>query len=119
MTDDRTVKIQKQNDLFRKNFGNAQEMQQGVKGKYHITSGIAELPVLDQFKITMGVRNFNNFTQDNDPYGEHDMGRFKENGHTIFWKIDYYDTQYLCGSDDPSDPKKTRRVLTAMLSHEY
>ena len=119
MTDDAITKIQKQNDLFRKNFGNAEEMQQEVKGKYHITNGIAQLPIVDQFKITMGIRNFDDFNENNDPYGEHDVGRFKENGHTIFWKIDYYDTDYLYGSEDPSDPTKTRRVLTAMLPHEY
>jgi len=119
MTDEKITKIQKQNDLFRKNFGNAQEMEQEIKGRYHITNGIAELPIIDQFKITMRVRNFNDFTQDNDPYREHDMGRFKENGHTIFWKIDYYDTDYSYGSSDRSDLTKTRRVLTVMLSHEY
>ena len=119
MSDDRILKIQKQNDLFRKNFGNTQQTKQEIKGKYHITNGLGSLPVLDQFKIAMRIRSFKDFNENNDPYGEHDMGRFKENGHSIFWKIDYYDTEYLYGSEDPSDPKKTRRVLTAMLSHEY
>jgi hypothetical protein len=65
------------------------------------------------------VETFDLFTQDNDPYGERDFGAFEHNGARIFWKIDYYDLTMTNGSEDPSDPKQTVRVLTIMLASEY
>ncbi|AXG70585.1 hypothetical protein KORDIASMS9_02825 [Kordia sp. SMS9] len=120
MTKRNTKLIAQQNDLFRQNYGdtNAQK-ETGIQGQYCITPGISEMPILEQFKITMAVRNFNNFNKDNDPYGEHDMGSFKHNAESIFWKIDCYDLNYEYGSEDPSDLSKTRRVLTVMCAHEY
>ena len=38
---------------------------------------------------------------------------------TLFWKIDYHDERCEFGSEDPSDPTRTTRVLTLMLSSEY
>ena len=65
------------------------------------------------------VQSFADFNADNDPYGEHDFGSFEVAGEPFFWKIDYYDTDMACESDDPSDPEKTTRVLTIMLAAEY
>ncbi len=65
------------------------------------------------------VELFDAFTADNDPHQERDFGSFDHAGQTIFWKIDYYDPTLTCGSEDPSDPRQTVRVLTVMLAAEY
>lgn len=39
--------------------------------------------------IYTAVRNFSRFTEDNNPYGEHDFGSLKMHGQRIFWKTDY------------------------------
>ena len=55
----------------------------------------------------------------NDPHGEHDFGSFALAGRKFFWKIDAYDADMQFGSEDPTDPEKTTRVLTIMLAEEY
>lgn len=67
------------------------------------------------------VRNFGVFTRENDPYGEHDFGASTtERGTRLFWKIDYFaDSSCRYGSEDPSDPNQSFRVLTIMLAEEY
>ncbi|TAA53923.1 DUF3768 domain-containing protein [Shinella sp. JR1-6] len=91
-----------------------------IDGKVFITRGIAALSPLAQISILAAVRTFDAFTPDNDPYGEHDFGTVTapEAGR-VFWKIDYYDTDYRYGSENPADPTVTRRVLTVMLASEY
>ncbi len=65
------------------------------------------------------TRTFDEFTPDNDPYGEHDFGSVSVRGTKLFWKIDYYDLSLNFGSKDPADPAQTTRVLTIMLAEEY
>ena len=98
------------NDNFRKT---------GIGGKVLMTRGIAALPEQDQSDILQKVQAFDAFTEDNDPYREHDFGAFTHNGRKVFWKIDYYDPSMTYGSEDPSDDEKTVRVLTIMLAEEY
>jgi len=88
-------------------------------GDVYLTRGVAALHPNEQAAILDRVRTFDDFTEDNDPHGEHDFGSFERNGQTIFWKIDYYDLLLDNGSRDPSDPALTRRVLTVMFAEEY
>lgn len=63
------------------------------------------------------VRWFDEFTEDNDPDGEHDFGTVYWLGAKVFWKIDYYDQALKYGEDPLS--LNCRRVLTVMLASEY
>jgi hypothetical protein len=111
MTDTTTKKIAELNDLCR--------TAMGVTGRLVQTAGISALPQEDQSAIREKVETFDVFTPDNDPHKERDFGAFEHTGNKIFWKIDYYDTTLTKGSEDPSDPKQTVRVLTIMLASEY
>jgi hypothetical protein len=107
--------IAQQNDRFRQGDPN-------VPGTIVLTAGLDRL--LKQMDIPMGklaqaVAEFSDFTDANDPHGEHDFGSFQFGREKCFWKIDYYDLGYQDGSDDPADLSKTRRVLTIMLAEEY
>lgn len=108
---ERSRKIAELNDAFRTTF---------VGGRVMMTRGIQHLPEAVRGQIMRQVTTFNAFTEDNDPYGEHDFGSVEVDGAgKIFWKIDYYDLNLEFGSEDPSDPSVTTRVLTIMLANEY
>jgi hypothetical protein len=107
----RVQRIAALNDKFRKNLvtGGRTYMTAGVNGK-----GPAFVA-----KALIKVIAFDDFNADNDPHCEHDFGTFELDGEKLFWKIDYYDLKGEFGSEDPSDPKKTLRVLTVMLAEDY
>lgn len=84
-----------------------------------ITAGVQAKGPIFVLCATNAVSAFETFTEDNDPYGEHDFGSFELGGERLFWKIDYYDRDFRYGSPNPSDPAVTRRVLTIMLASEY
>ena len=90
-----------------------------VSGDWIMTAGVSAKGVPFATAAMAAVRRFDNFTEDNDPYGEHDFGAFELAGEKLFWKLDYYDPDLQFGSDDPADPAATRRVLTIMLASEY
>jgi hypothetical protein len=77
---------------------------------YMATRGVMSLDEVTISDIFVAVQDFSKFTEDNDPYGEHDFGSFTVAGNKVFWKIDYY-TQDLSSGCDPLDPK-CRRVVT-------
>lgn len=103
-------KVAALNDSLRKTF---------TDGRVIITDGVDALSDDDREQLFNLVKNFDTFTEDNDPYGEHDFGAINFKGEAYFWKIDYYDLDYLCLSPDISDENVTNRVLTIMRGDEY
>ena len=91
----------------------------GVASRLHQTQGFSALPPEVQSRIREKVELFNDFKPGNDPYGERDFGRIVTDEADVYWKIDYYDKKLGFGSEDPSDPAQTTRVLTIMLREEY
>lgn len=108
--DEFTRKVRKLNDEFRKTLNG------GIK---LVTEGVRAQGAESLKEIFNKVRNFDEFTPDNDPYGEHDFGSIEHQGETIFWKIDYYDPDCEMHSEDKADPSKTTRILTIMMNWEY
>lgn len=105
--------IRELNDRFRQNMDFS-------LGRWVMTRGVNDKGALFTQRACRAVRTFSDFNKGNDPHGEHDLGRLEVDGETILWKIDYYADQRLQhGSEDPSDPAKSYRVLTVMLSEEY
>ena len=101
-------KVRELNDTARQTFTGCRLM---------ITRGVRALECVDA--VLVAVRNYNEFNNDNDPYGEHDFGSFAVAGERLFWKFDYYDTDMQMASLDPTDDTITVRVLTIMLAEEY
>ena len=90
-----------------------------ARGKVMMTAGVAALPEDALTQVLERVRHFDEFTKENDPHGEHDFGSFELAGVSYFFKIDYYALDMEGGSEDPSDPSNTTRVLTIMRADEY
>ena len=91
----------------------------GSGGKTFLTRGLIEKGADFIAKATAAVRSFDAFTEDNDPWQEHDCATLDVDGERIIFKIDCYDVNMEYGSPDPADPNVTRRVLTIMLAEEY
>lgn len=107
---DAATRIAELNDEFRKT---------GIGGSRYITSGIQSEGPEFVLRATAAIVAFDTFNSENDPYGHHDFGCVTIDDQKVFWKIDYYDPEQKHGSEDPSDPSLTHRVLTIMFSHEY
>jgi hypothetical protein len=100
-----TAKIANLNDTARRNIERC-VVSRGVAERY-----------LQMNEIFVAVRDYADFNEDNDPYGEHDFGSFELGDTKYFWKIDYY-TEDLSAGCDPLDPR-CRRILTILLAEEY
>jgi Protein of unknown function (DUF3768) len=107
---ERTARIRELNDAFRSTFAG---------GKVVMTAGVDAVPDMVKAAALKKAATFDEFNEDNDPHGEHDFGSFELCGRKFFWKIDYYDPAMEYGSEDPSDPEQTTRVMTVMLASEY
>jgi hypothetical protein len=91
----------------------------GAGGTIVVTPGIIELGADAMARIAGAIAAFNDFTEDNDPHGEHDCASVTVDGVNVLWKIDYYDLKCEHHSSDAADPKVTARVLTIMRAEEY
>jgi len=107
--------IAAQNDLFRSSLGETPDLP----GQMVMTQGVAALTPIEQLDVIRSVARFDTFDEDNDPHGEHDFGAFEVKGKRLFWKLDLYANDLQHGSDDPTNPKETYRILTIMLAGEY
>ena len=102
-------KIHLLNDRLRKTF---------TGGRVVTSAVVAALGETLKTRVLMMVREFTDFTEDNDPHKEHDCFLFDLEGERYAVKIDYYDKSMEFGSEDPSDPEQTTRVMTIMLASD-
>src|SRR5579862_10007025 len=98
-----TDQIRALNDKLRRNF---------TEGTAVMTPGIAALGAEAVARIVKTIAVFDDFCHANDPYEEHDFGSFNAAGHTIFFKIDYFDKSLTYHSPDATDQCVTERVIT-------
>lgn len=99
------------NDRFR---------QHGIgQGSVMVTYGVYALGEEFVASAVAAVRDFDSFTADNDPHGEHDFGAVQVDEEKIFFKIDYYNLSLAAHSPNPADASVTHRVLTIMSAAEY
>ena len=90
-----------------------------IGGRIVMTPGIEALGADGVRQVLTAVATFNDFTEDNDPWAEHDSAVLNVEGRRIIFKIDYYDRALRWHSPDASDPVVTERLLTIMLADEY
>lgn len=103
--------IRELNDRFRR---------EGLgSGSVMVTSGVQAHGTDFVLKAVKAVRSFDQFSDENDPWGEHDFGAVEVDGERVFWKIDCYDPTLTAGSENAANEALTHRVLTIMLASEY
>jgi len=80
----------------------------GRRNEVRLTAGVQAMGAIAAGHVLKAVHDFDTFTEDNDPYGEHDFGIVRMEGETLNWKIDDYQ-----GYDG------IELVLTIMTAMEY
>lgn len=88
-------------------------------GRVMMTQGVNALASDTLHRVLQAVQAFDDFTEDNDPYGTHEFGMIEVDDERVMFKIDAYDENFEFGSPDPADPEVTRRVMTILLASEY
>ena len=114
--EDRTrecVRIAEQNDAFRK------EQTGGGQGKWVWTQAVDAEGMDFVLTCVAAVAAYDNFTEENDPFGTHEMGFMEVADKRVWWKIDLYDCAYHGGSENPTSLADTRRVLTILFPSDY
>jgi len=72
---DKSARIRRLNDAFRRTF---------VGGQVMMTAGVNALPDTVKAAVLTKVRTFDAFNGDNDPHGEHDFVSFDHEGAKYF-----------------------------------
>ena len=107
---DETAAIRDLNDQLRRSFEGGQVL---------MTQGVNALAGKTLAQVLLAIRDFDAFTEDNDPFETHEFGSVQVDGQTVFFKIDAYDANMEYGSPNPADPEVTKRVMTILLASEY
>ena len=98
---------------------NAARRGEGVNLTVVVTAGVQGLGEDTVMAAIRAVAGFDDFTEDNDPHGEHEFGAIAIAEQRLFWKLDYFDLRLKWHSPDKANPAVTQRVLTIMLASEY
>jgi hypothetical protein len=88
----------------------------GIGGRVVITRGIQALGADGVRQVLTAVARFDDFTEDNDPWGEHDCTVLEVEGRRVIFKVDLYEDPAVKGADGQP---VTTRVLTIMLAEEW
>lgn len=81
--------------------------------RFIMTAGFQEMALEDVSEILRKLKEFKNFEEGNDPYGEHDFVAVEHKGEKYFLKIDCLD------KDLEHHKKDGIRVMTLMNAREY
>jgi Protein of unknown function (DUF3768) len=92
---------------------------QGEGGEVVVTSALVLKGPIFVLQAQQLVREYQNFSRDNNPFGERDFGSFELLGEVVMWQVAYFTKDFVMGSPDPSDTDVTARVLTIMLAADY
>jgi hypothetical protein len=104
---EKTARIRELNDQLR---------QKAIGGRIVITPGIQALEPDDLRAVLLAVARFDNFSEDNDPWGEHDCAILTVDGRRVMFKHDLYEEPEVKGA---GGQPVTTRVLTIMLAEEW
>lgn len=108
----KSVRIRELNDELRtKGFAR--------NGKIIAMGALGQDDQAKQIRVVLGASEHTDWNSGDDPYGEHDFGKFEIDGEAFIFKIDYYSLDEMHGSEHPDDPNVTIRVMTLMYASDY
>ena len=91
----------------------------GTGGTIMITQNVKRITGFDAATLAAVLANYEEFGPSSDPHRERDFGCLTLWRYDLLWKVDYYDSAAQFGSDDPTNPEVTHRVLTVMLASDW
>ena len=87
-------------------------------GELVMTPSVAGLAVAERRAILKALREYDDFTAENDPRGEHDSGSFELDMVRYIWRIEVQPASMVDNLSSPIGPDGTVRVLTIMCAFE-